>query len=129
MSIHVIPMQSDGSPLGMEPCRYIADETIITGHDHAEAVRNYFMTADGHFTAGVWESTPCKDRCDYDVDEACFLLSGVVHVVADDGAEWTFRAGDCFVIPAGFKGTWETVETMRKFHFIHDPKPDQAGAA
>lgn len=30
-------------------------------------------------------------------------------------------AGDQFVIPAGFRGTWETIETCRKIYVIFEP--------
>ena len=35
-------------------------------------------------------------------------------VTGDDGSQWTFRAGDAFVSPAGFLGTWEIVEPAKK---------------
>ena len=35
-----------------------------------------------------------------------------------------YKAGDAFVIPAGFKGAWETVEAVKKFYVIHTPKAD-----
>jgi uncharacterized cupin superfamily protein len=106
----------------MTSCQLVPDESIISGHGHQERIHNFFVSAGGAFTVGVWESTPCKDRCVYDVDEACFIIQGKVVMTDEvDGVSWTFGAGDCFVIPKGFAGTWETVETVRKFHFIHDP--------
>jgi len=32
----------------------------------------------------------------------------------------TYRAGDSFLIPSGFKGTWETIEPVRKFFVIYE---------
>ena len=40
----------------------------------------------------------------------------------DKGRKWTLKAGDAFIIPAGFKGTWETVEKVRKHYVILMPK-------
>ena len=44
-------------------------------------------------------------------------------------AEWiaagkaeTFKAGDSFVIPGGFAGTWETVQPVKKLYAIFEPK-------
>jgi EutQ-like cupin domain len=37
----------------------------------------------------------------------------VIVVTGDDGSQRTFRAGDAFVSPAGFVGTWEIVEPAR----------------
>ena len=38
------------------------------------------------------------------------------------GKTVTYRAGDTFLIPFGFKGIWETVEPVRKFFAVHKPK-------
>jgi uncharacterized cupin superfamily protein len=43
-------------------------------------------------------------------------MSGLVVVRDEAGGERTFRAGDSFVMPAGFVGTWEVVETARKLY-------------
>jgi uncharacterized protein len=121
LPIHVIPMDPNG-PLGegLSPCQLIPSERILNGHGHQEQIHNYFETQQGRVSAGVWESTPCKDLCDYDVDEVCYIIRGRVRVEAEDGARWSFGPGDCFVIPFGFRGTWETIETVRKFYFIYD---------
>jgi uncharacterized cupin superfamily protein len=120
--IQPIPLLPEGDPEhGLQPCQLIPDENILTGHGHKELIHNAFQTDGGAFTVGVWESTPCKDRCVYDVDEACFIIKGKVVVTEETSGEaWTFGPGDVFVIPKGFTGTWETVETVRKFHFIYD---------
>ena len=33
-----------------------------------------------------------------------------------------YEAGNAFVIPKGFRGVWETVEAVKKFYVIHQPK-------
>ena len=44
-----------------------------------------------------------------------------VSVLRDhDGNAKTVRAGDRFVIPAGFSGTWEVVEDCRKVYVIFE---------
>ena len=40
----------------------------------------------------------------------------------DKGKSWTLKKGDAFIIPAGFKGTWETVRKVRKHYVILMPK-------
>ena len=35
-----------------------------------------------------------------------------------DGHGETFGPGSAFVIPAGFKGSWETLETLKKYYAI-----------
>ena len=39
----------------------------------------------------------------------------------DDGRAERFGPGDTFVIPAGYRGTWETVEPVRKLYVIYQP--------
>ena len=39
-----------------------------------------------------------------------------------DGNAKTVRAGDRFVIPSGFSGTWEVLEACRKVYVIFEPK-------
>jgi uncharacterized protein len=38
----------------------------------------------------------------------------------DDGSEATFRAGDAFLTPAGFTGTWQIVEPSKKFYAVYE---------
>ncbi|MGE5266627.1 MAG: cupin domain-containing protein, partial [Deltaproteobacteria bacterium] len=59
-------------------------------------------------------SKPGKWRCIFTESEFCHILSGVLIVTGDDGQTATYRAGDAFLSPAGFTGTWEVVETVRK---------------
>jgi uncharacterized cupin superfamily protein len=43
-------------------------------------------------------------------------------LTSEQGESWTLKAGDGFIIPAGFKGTWETVKKVRKHYVILLPK-------
>lgn len=69
----------------------------------------------GH-TAGVWELTVGKCRLERTVDEVFILLSGVWVLTADDGTVTTLRAGDTALLPKGWKGIGEVVETVRKVY-------------
>lgn len=42
-------------------------------------------------------------------------------MVNEAGEEWRLGLGDACMIPAGFKGTWETAETVRKHYVILTP--------
>ena len=75
----------------------------------------WYSDPDGAFRSGFWAAQPGKAEISYTKDELCMLLEGVVRLTATDGAVATYRAGDTFIIPKGFKGTWETVEPVRKF--------------
>ena len=50
------------------------------------------------------------------------LLPGVSVLRDSDGNAKTLRAGDRFVIPAGFKGTWEVLEPCRKIYVAFEQK-------
>ena len=82
--------------------------------------RNYYADAGEHFYAGIWESTPGKWAISYTEDEFCTILEGRVTLTDESGKSESFKAGDAFVIPAGFKGSWETVEKVRKFYAISE---------
>ena len=84
--------------------------------DPAQAATNLFQSADGRFKSGIWEAQPGKWRVVFTESEFCHLLAGVIVVTGDDGSQCTFRAGDAFVSPAGFLGTWEIIEPAKKLY-------------
>jgi hypothetical protein len=46
------------------------------------------------------------------------VLEGSVTITDAEGVSETFSAGDTFIMPKGFRGTWENTETMRKYYMI-----------
>ncbi len=74
--------------------------------------------ADGGLYAGIWEATPGKWRIAYDEWEYFHILSGHSIVMEEGDRPIHLRAGDSMVLRAGFKGTWEVVETTRKDYVI-----------
>jgi uncharacterized cupin superfamily protein len=94
---------------------------IISGAPQT-SVQNYCTDKGGEFFSGIWESTPGKWSISYTEDEFCIILEGRVTLTDESGKAQTFKAGDAFVIPAGFKGTWETVEKVRKCYAISERK-------
>jgi uncharacterized cupin superfamily protein len=79
----------------------------------------WYRSPDGRLTSGFWASTPGSIDVSYDEDEFCQILEGVVRLTDAAGRAETYRAGDSFMIPRGFKGVWETVETVRKFYVVY----------
>jgi uncharacterized cupin superfamily protein len=75
----------------------------------------------GRFKSGFWASDISRSEVNYVKDEICFILEGVVRLTDETGHEETYRSGDAFIVPTGFKGIWENVEPVRKFYAIHDP--------
>ena len=81
----------------------------------------WYADRTGAFKGGFWSANPGRAEIHYDKDEICFLLDGVVRLTDATGHSETYRKGDTFIIPNGFKGVWETVEPVRKFYAIHRP--------
>lgn len=54
--------------------------------------------------------------------EVCYLLSGKVTVESDNGDVRELGAGDLFVMPSGWQGTWHIHEPVRKV-FVVVPIP------
>jgi uncharacterized protein len=92
---------------------------IIAGNP-ATTTHNYFTDPSGRFYSGIWESTPGKWACEYREDEFVYLISGQAKLTDADGRVETFGPGSTFLIPAGFKGSWETVEPLKKYYAIFE---------
>lgn len=95
-------------------------EKIISG-DPQQTVRNYVFAGSGdRFNSGEWTCEPGKWQVRYEANEIefCHLLEGHIKLTSAEGDEYEFVAGDSFVIPIGFKGTWETLQASRKHYVI-----------
>ncbi|WP_309066133.1 cupin domain-containing protein [Microbacterium sp.] len=65
---------------------------------------------------GLWEGRPGAVSFDeWPYTEFCVMLEGRVAVVDHAGRRREFGAGEAFVVPKGFRGTWETIEPSRKY--------------
>ena len=85
-----------------------------------QSVSNAFTDSTGQFFAGRWSSTRGKWRVRYTENELCVMMAGRVILTGDDGAVNSFGAGDAFVVPAGFSGTWEVVVDCTKIYAIFE---------
>lgn len=95
----------------------IDPEKVVSGQPVA-TTENLYVNEGESFFSGIWSSTEGKWKVSYGEEELCVLLSGRVALTDADGRTETFKAGDAFVIPAGFEGTWETLEPVRKLYAI-----------
>lgn len=116
MSVQVIDFSRDA---GLLEQRRLADlpRRVLAGDPHHSAA-TLFDNASGDFTAGIWTSTPGKWHAFTDRDEFCYIVSGHVQLIAEDGCTQTFKTGDAFLIPNGFRGYWVVVETTTKYYVI-----------
>jgi hypothetical protein len=97
-----------------------AAERLLSGAPR-QRVWNLHSDATGQFHAGQWASTAGAWRIRYTETEFCHLLRGRVRITSADGGSWEFGAGDSFVVPAGFAGTWEVVEEALKLYAVFEP--------
>lgn len=107
--------QGGGSAEAYRP----AAEKILKG-DPQQQVRNHYASPCQQFNAGVWEGDIGQWTVSYSEHEYCEILQGVSVLRDNDGNAKTVRAGDRFVIPAGFTGTWEVLEPCRKVYVIFE---------
>jgi uncharacterized protein len=98
-----------------------APDRLLAG-DPRQRVSNYFSDATQQFHSGIWSSTPGKWRIRYSESEFCCLTRGRVVLENLTGQRWEFGAGEGFVVPAGFEGTWQVLEDCTKFYAIFDAR-------
>jgi hypothetical protein len=96
-----------------------AADRVLAGAPRT-SVRNHYADPSSQFFAGTWSGSVGKWRVAYTEHEFCHLLEGRVVLASDDGREWRFGPGDAWVIPAGFSGTWETLEPATKRYAIFE---------
>jgi uncharacterized protein len=72
---------------------------------------------------GVWECTPggwpIRNRSD---TEICHIVLGRAVLTGDDGARQELGPGDTAVLPVGWSGRWDVVETVRKVYVVIQPQ-------
>jgi len=99
----------------------MAPERCLHGKP-SQTLWNHFQDASKQMLSGVWECTEGKWEADYSTkSEFCHILSGKVSLTDADGTSSEFLAGDSFVIPSGFVGSWEVLEPVRKLYVIVTP--------
>ncbi len=111
-NLQVVPLDSKAAIDNFQPMSAFAmkGHSVPTG-----AGRELFAAAKGALRIGVWEGGPGILRLtNYPHDEYCLMVSGQVVVTDEAGHKSTFRAGDSFVVPKGFSGSWDMKTKMRK---------------
>ena len=100
---------------------HLPPEKLLAGNPLQQVCLDH-TDASGQFFAGTWRSEPGKWRIRYTEEEYCELLEGRSVVTDSTGQATSLSAGDRFVIPRGFVGTWEVVEATTKRFVIFEPK-------
>lgn len=66
-------------------------------------------------TLGTWACNKgAVEIQGHPVDEACFITRGSVTLADSEGRSETFGAGEGFLLPRGFRGTWSQSDNFVK---------------
>ena len=84
--------------------------------------QNHYNDPTEQFFAGIWSSSVGAKNVSYTEEEVCVILEGRVRLTDLSGNAKEFGTGSTFVLPAGFKGTWETLEPVKKIYVIWQHK-------
>ncbi len=102
-----------GKDLPLDTANLVAGEAV--GDDHI-----YFSRETPGVRAGIWRAEPYTDFYEsYPCDEFMYVLAGSVTLESDDFSE-TYRKGDAFLVPKGFRGFWRQSEPMLKYYVMVD---------
>lgn len=111
MSQKPITVLRDTTPLPVvDACKW----ERIEGEPHTVNL-NAYTSEDGSKIMGTWICTPGKWRVEYVKWEYCDFQEGYCIITPDGQEPIHLKAGDKFIVEVGMKGTWEVVETVRKY--------------
>ena len=69
----------------------------------------------GHVSVGAWTCTPGSwPVSERTTTEAFMVLEGVFFLTNKDGSARRCSAGDTVVLPKGWSGQWDVIETVKK---------------
>jgi uncharacterized cupin superfamily protein len=101
---------------GLPPTTHDASDTAIAGAAQPRAYVAYHDPS-GVFSVGVWAcDAGTLHISDLAIDEACYLIEGEVIITDQHGHSERFVAGEAFLLPRGFHGTWHMPSPIRKYN-------------
>lgn len=100
---------------------FLPEDKRIAGNPQ-QTLWMHYTDPSGQFSTGIWRSEPGKWRVAYTEEEYCQMLEGTSVVTDSQGRATTVTAGDNFVVPRGFTGTWEVVQTSTKRFVVYERK-------
>lgn len=69
----------------------------------------------GGIVAGTWACNAGKVLINgHPVNEACFVVRGSVTIADESGRAETFKVGEGFLLPRGFRGVWSNSDDFAK---------------
>ncbi len=98
-------------------------DVISFAEEPARTTKRCLVDLPDRVVVGTWTSTPGKWKAFTNRDEFCTILSGHCRLISEQGTIKEFRSGDAFLIPNGFQGYWEVIETTTKHFVIRNHPP------
>uniref|UniRef100_Q47K30 (S)-ureidoglycine aminohydrolase cupin domain-containing protein n=1 Tax=Dechloromonas aromatica (strain RCB) TaxID=159087 RepID=Q47K30_DECAR len=94
------------------PDRLVKGNPLRTTWEH-------FLTENGDLSAGIWSCEPGAWNIAFapGKDEFFCIIEGRLRITDSDQQASEFGPGDACIIPAGFTGTFEVLEAVRK-HYV-----------
>jgi len=118
----IIVMKTQGAGMPAPEHETVDPAKVVSGGPVNTTTWNHWTGENDRLYCGIWECEPGKVAMTYEEWEFCHFIEGEAVLTSDEGESWTLKAGDGFIIPAGFKGTWETVKKIRKHYVILLPQ-------
>lgn len=107
------------APSGPGEEYFLAAEKLLHGNPK-QTIWTQYTDGTGKFFAGIWRSEPGKWKISYTEEEFCYMLEGTSIIESTEGQALTVKAGESFVVPRGFVGTWEVVERTTKRFVVYE---------
>lgn len=104
----------------VEKVEYLPEQDKIAAGNPEQGIWNVFSSKDEKFNVGVWDSQAGKWKISYSEDEYCVILEGESIIHDEDGNTKTVKAGDHFMVPAGFSGYWEVPSYCKKIYVVYE---------
>jgi len=101
---------------------FLPADKLIAGNPK-QTVWRLYTDPSMRFFVGLWRSEVGKWHIAYSEEEICHVLEGTSVIIVGEGRVVTVRAGESFVVPSGFVGTWEVVEPTTKRFVIYEAAP------
>ena len=96
-------------------------DRLVTGNPLRTTWNHYDGTA-GEFSRGVWQCEPGSWNIQFAANKEEFfcVIEGRVRLHQTDGRTVDIAAGEAAVIPAGFVGRFEVIESVKKYYVVLD---------
>jgi uncharacterized protein len=115
MSVTIVMKNAPTAIIG----EFQAKPTSLVGDVREASEDLWSAPANGLVETGIWEATVGIFAATREgFHEICYLISGRATLVDQRGERVDVEAGDLFVTPAGWMGTWEVHEPVRKVFVI-----------